>query len=357
MNSSPAVSTGVRPFDLVFVSHPSIVHAVFDYAEHFGVASFPERLTAATERLEDARAAIVAARREQKRRYDARRALLPSIHVGDRVFVHLGDRPIPGTVGSKLDARKSGPFVVEEVLSPHRVRLSLPAGVAVDPVMNIEQLDLVPTDPDPFALDRAGTPPPDPVPGSPSVCASPPFGPAVHPDLTDAPDFAPLSSARARRPPLGLRDFDLGTLAATDPELEAALRGPLARPRSMVVDGRSVRLTERPVAYISRLTTPGEQKFVASELELSCLAWAYSKLAHLLEGASVTVITDHSPMEKMLQSQNAVHYGPTISRCRALLLPHLTKLRLVYRPGPRHNNVDALSRLVPDPGRSASGGG
>ncbi|KAE8239258.1 hypothetical protein A4X06_0g8411 [Tilletia controversa] len=362
MNSSPAVSTGVRPFDLVFVSHPSIVHAVFDDAEHLGVASFPERLAAASERLEDARAAIVSARREQKRRYDARRAPLPEIAVGDRVFVRLVDRPIPGAIGSKLDARKSGPFVVDEVLSPHRVRLSLPEGVAIDPVMNVEQLDLVPTDPDPFVLDRVGTPPPArtdvPVSGSPSACASPTIEPVVLSDLAAATDCAPLASpARARRPPVGLRDFDLGTLTTDDPELLAALRGPLVRPRSMVIDGRPVRLVERPVAFLSRLTTPGEQKFVASELELSCLAWAYSKLAHLLEGASVTVITDHSPMEKMLQSQNAVHYGPTISRCRALLLPHLTNLRFVYRPGPRHNNVDALSRLVPDPGRSASGGG
>ncbi|KAE8185344.1 hypothetical protein A4X06_0g6311 [Tilletia controversa] len=361
INSSPAVSTGLRPFDLVFVSHPSIVHAVFDDAEHLGVASFPERLAAANERLEDARAAIVSARREQKRRYDARRAPLPLIQVGDRVFVRLADRPIPGTVGSKLDARKSGPFVVAEVLSPHRVRLSLPEGVAVDPVMSVEQLDLVPTDPDPFALARAGTPPPartvDLVPGSPSVCASPPLEPVARSDLADVTESASSTPARARRLPASLRDFDLGNLTADDPELAAALRGPLVRPRSMVVDGRPVRLVERPVAYLSRLTTPGEQKFVASELELSCLAWAYSKLAHLLEGAFCTVITDHSPMEKMLQSQNAVHYGPTISRCRALILPHLPNLRFVYRPGPRHNNVDALSRLVPDPGRSASGGG
>ncbi|KAE8191058.1 hypothetical protein CF336_g5033 [Tilletia laevis] len=219
ISSSPAVSTGVRPFDLVFVSHPSIVHAVFDDAEHLGVASFPERLAAAHERLEDARAAMVSARREQKRRYDARQAPLPPIQAGDRVFVRLADRPIPGAVGSKLDARKSGPFVVDEVLSPHRVRLLLPEGVAVDPVMSVEQLDLVPPSPDPFALARAGSPPPvrvvEDAPDPPSACTSPSLDPVSRRDVVDGLNSERVSSSvRGRRPPPGLRDFDLGTLAA-----------------------------------------------------------------------------------------------------------------------------------------------
>ncbi|KAE8248524.1 hypothetical protein A4X06_0g3645 [Tilletia controversa] len=370
INSSPSLTTGQRPFDLVFVDHPSIVHAVFDNEEHLGVASFPERLAAASCRLEDARAAIVTARREQKRRYDARHAPLPTLQPGDQVFVRLKDRPIPHAIGDKMDSRKLGPFPVEEVLSPHRLRLRLPADVAVDPVFNIEQVDPVPSSPDPFAPHRtrvpdfvddgldgvhAGSPP---LSGSALESAIDQGLPAL--DLS-APSILPQPASpiesRARRPPARLDDFVLGTMQPRSDDLAAALRGPLARPRSMVVNGRRVRLVERPVAFISRLTAPAEKKLVASELELSCLAWAHTKFAHLLEGASVTVVTDHSPMEKMLQSQNAVHYGPTISRCRAVLLPHLTNLRFVYRPGPRHNNVDALSRLVTDPGRSASGGG
>ncbi|KAE8240477.1 hypothetical protein A4X13_0g7788 [Tilletia indica] len=361
INSSPSVTTGYRPFDLIFIDHPSIVHAVFDGAEHLGVASFPERLAAASARLEDAFALTQVARREQKRRYDARRASLPSIVVGDSVYIRLPNRPIPGAIGSKLDARKQGPFRVAEVLSPHRIRLTLPADVAVDPIFSVDQVDLVPSTPDPFANTRAASPPPaaDAAPPSLSdgqLSTLPPAlsVPTVPPPASASP---PPLAPRVRRPPLGLQGFQVGTVQPRSAELSDALRGPLVRPRTIMIDGRSMRLVERPVAYLSRLTSPSERKLVASELELSCLAWAFAKLAHLLEGASVTVITDHSSMEKMLQSTAAIHYGPTISRCRALLMPHLPNLTFRYRPGPRHNNVDALSRLIPDPGRSASVGG
>ncbi|KAE8218241.1 hypothetical protein CF319_g7848 [Tilletia indica] len=357
INSSPSVSTGYRPFDLIFVDHPSIVHAVFDDDEHLGVASFPERLAAASARLDDARVALDAARREHKRRYDTRRAPLPTLQVGDLVYIRLTNRPIPGAINSKLDARKKGPFKVVEVLSPHRVRLALPADMAVDPVISVDQVDLVPSAPDPFADSRAVSPPPvdSSLPASSSSAAEPSLLPPPAAVLS-APPSPPLAP-RVRRLPPGLQDFHVGAVQPRSAELDEALRGPLVRPRSMMVDGRAVRLIERPVAYLSRLTSPSEKKLVASELELSCLAWAFAKLAHLLEGAPVTVITDHSSMEQMLQSTAAIHYGPTISRCRALLMPHLPNLAFRYRPGPRHNNVDALSRLIPDPERSASVGG
>ncbi|KAE8182310.1 hypothetical protein CF328_g8555, partial [Tilletia controversa] len=331
INSSPSLTTGQRPFDLVFIDHPSIIHAVFDNEEHLGVASFPERLAAASSRLDDARAAIITARRDQKRRYDARHAPLPTLQPGDQVFVRLKDRPIPHSIGDKMDARKLGPFPVEEVLSPHRIRLRLPEDVAVDPVFNNEQVDPVPSSPDPFALHRPQATDLDddgldfaaadlaPLPASPPTSAVERAVPeSAFPDSTALPS-SPSSESRARRPPARLDDFVLGTMQARPEELAEALRGPLARPSSMTIDGRRVRLVERPVAFISRLTAPAEKNLVASELELSCLAWAHTKFAHLLDGASVTVVTDHSPMEKMLQSQNAVHYGPTISRCRAVL--------------------------------------
>ncbi|KAE8236755.1 hypothetical protein A4X13_0g9039, partial [Tilletia indica] len=93
INSTPSLTTGFRPFDLVFLSHPDVVHAVFDDREHSGVHSFDERLAAASERLKDAWSAIDIARKDQKRRYDSRRAALPALKTGMRVFVRLKDRP------------------------------------------------------------------------------------------------------------------------------------------------------------------------------------------------------------------------------------------------------------------------
>ncbi|KAE8209834.1 hypothetical protein CF326_g10068 [Tilletia indica] len=212
-------------------------------------------------------------------------------------------------------------------------------------VINVEQLDIVPRQADPYLLQREPSPPPLPSrPSSPSQPLAPSRTPSPPP---------PTSTSRVRQPPLGMRNFQLGVVQVErSEELAAALSGPLYRPRRMVLDGKEVVLSERPVAFLSKLTSPAEAKLVASELELCCLAWAFGKLAHLLEGAPVTVITDHSSMEKMLRSTAAIAYGPTISRCRALLMPHLTNMRFIYRQGPRHTNVDALSRLLPDQGRS-----
>ncbi|KAE8258584.1 hypothetical protein A4X09_0g7849 [Tilletia walkeri] len=351
MNSTPSVVTGQRPFDLVFVSHQSIVHAVFDDAEHLGVGGFDERLAAAGERLAETRELISAARTEQQRRYDRSHARLVPLRVGDQVFLRLRDRPVAGAIGDKLDARKMGPFAVEEVLSDHRVRLALPADVLIDPVVSVEQIDLVPRSPDPFAADRA-------------VASAPAAGvERMVEELADAPDHVegpavPVVAPRARRLPAPLRGFEMGVLTVDDQAaLLDALREPIRRLRTLQLGDRSLLLVERPVIFLSRLTTVMEKKMVAPELELRCLAWAFAKLVHLLDGALVTVVTDHQPMGPMLSSTSGVNYGPAISRCRALLMPHLPNLRFVARPGHSHINADALSRLVPDPGRSSFSGG
>ncbi|KAE8217234.1 hypothetical protein CF319_g8629 [Tilletia indica] len=346
INSTPSVITGHRPFDLVFVSHPSIVHAVFDDAEHLGVGSFDERLAAACERLVEARELTNVARAEQKRRYDRFHAPLVQLRVGDRVFLRLKDRPVTGAIGDKLDSRKMGPFPVSEVLSDHRVRLELPADVLIDPIVSVEQIDLVPRSPDPFAAQRDRSLAPSPgVAGRAEALEDVPAIPAPA-DLPIAP--------RSRRLPALLRGFDLGVLSVDDQSaLLDALREPIRRPRALQLGDRSLLLVERPVVFLSRLTSVMEKKMVACELELRCLAWAFAKLAHLLDGALVTVITDHQPMGAMLTSTSGVNYGPAISRCRALMMPHLPNLRFVARAGHSHANADALSRLATDPGRSS----
>ncbi|KAE8218977.1 hypothetical protein CF319_g7241 [Tilletia indica] len=350
MNSTPALSTGYRPFDLVFLSHPDVVHAVFDAEEHLGVGSFDERLAAANDRLATAHQNIEAARAVQKRRYDQKRAPIPPLAPGMRAWIRLTDRPVAGERQDKLSPRKLGPFEVEQVLSAHRVRLRLPEHLQIDPVLNVEQLDFAPTEADPFAADRAvvrsGSPP---LPAA-DVDRFLPADASEPPADDESLQLAPPS--RVRRAPGHLRDFDFGTVSASpsvSPELADALQGPVLRPRRMVVGGRELVLVERPVAYLSRLTSPAESKLAAAESELVCLAWAFHKLAHLLEGALITVVTDHAPMERMLRSVAAVPYGPTISRCRALLMPHLPNLRFVHRAGTRHTNADALSRLPPPP--------
>ncbi|KAE8238409.1 hypothetical protein A4X06_0g8776, partial [Tilletia controversa] len=293
MNATPSSVTGFRPFDLIFVHHPDAAHAVFDSVDHAGVSSFADRLAVADERLQDARIAIQAAREEQKRRYDKRRQPIPPFAVDDQVYIRLRDRPVPGLLTSKIDPRKAGPYRICEVLSPHRVRFDLGVDSTIGDEFSVEQLDAVPRFPDPFVNAREGL--------------DVPAIPALHDVEEDASVSTPIES----------------------------------------VNGVSIELRERPVAFLSRLTSATERKMVAPELELCCLAWAYSRWAHWLEGASVTVVTDHAPLGSMLTSTTSIPYGPTISRCRALMLPHLTNLRFVHRAGNSHINVDALSRLPP----------
>ncbi|KAE8214870.1 hypothetical protein CF327_g1785 [Tilletia walkeri] len=350
MNSTPSVTTGCRrPFDLVFVDHPDVAHAVFDTGARGAAEDFDDRLAAAADRIEDAYRVIAVERQRQKRRYDASRAPLPVLQAGDMVYVRLGDRPIPGLGGGKLDPKKAGPFAIREVLSPHRVRLSLPADLRIGDEFAVDQLDVYPGSPDPFAPVR-NSPLLRPVDDADPAAAGVADGGADD----DAADDDGLSEdgverlpPRARRAPPMLREFQLGTLRASDAAGEEGFfDGPLTGTRKVEIDGRSVTLRERPIAYQSRLTSVAEKKLVAPELELCCLAWAFARMAHLLEGARVTVATDHAPMGAMLTSSTGIHYGPTITRCRALLLPHFHNLRFVHRPGRLHSNADALSHLV-----------
>ncbi|KAE8235505.1 hypothetical protein A4X13_0g9468, partial [Tilletia indica] len=285
LNSTPSITTGYRPFDLVFVAHPDIVHAVFDVADPEGVGSFGEHLAMAAARLEDARRATASARALQKARYDSRRAPLPALVEGDSVFVRLPDRPVAGTSTHKLTPRKLGPFPVRQVLSDHRVELELPPDVGIGPEFSVEQLDVVPRSPDPFLAHR---------PRSADVADDPPAS------GSSTPVSPPPLPVRSRSAPSHLRDFQVGLLEGELQVPYEVLRGPYFRPKEIDVDGCSVTLVERPVAFLSRLTTVSEKRLVAPELELSCLAWAFATWSHLLEGAEVTIITDHAPMSAML---------------------------------------------------------
>ncbi|KAE8269828.1 hypothetical protein A4X09_0g2516 [Tilletia walkeri] len=351
INSTPHLTTGYRPFDLVFLAQPDIVHAVFDMSDPDEVGSFGERLLAGFARLEDARAAMRPAREGQKRRYDRRHASIPEVSVGDQVYVRLPDRPVTGVATHKLAQRKLGPFRVQSVLSDHRVVLDLPSELGMGSEFNVGQLDLRPSSPDPFAAHRD-------LPAAPATEVA---DRAVSPPASTSEsigDVDPVVAGRTRHVPARLRDFAIGVahgVDSVDPEL---LRGPIFRPRLIDLADHQVLLVERPVAFLSRLTTVSEKKLAAAELELSCLAWAFAQWAHLLEGAEVTVVTDHAPMSAMLTSSSSSVYGPVITRCRAHLLPHLPYLRFEHRAGRSHTNVDSLSRLIApvpdeDQGRSS----
>ncbi|KAE8244675.1 hypothetical protein A4X13_0g6376 [Tilletia indica] len=209
INSTPSVSTGYRPFDMVFISHPTATHAVFDDGSADPREAFSDRLAAASDRLEDAFRAIRESRSRQKQRYDASRRPLPSLRVGDEVYVRLADRPIPGLGVGKLDASKAGPWRVKSVLSPHRVRLELPEEFGISDEFSVDQLDTVPRSPDRFADVRNPLPPDAPI-GSPPG----PPSPASVVELDEEGVVEVGRAGRVRQPPGRYRDFDVGVAAS-----------------------------------------------------------------------------------------------------------------------------------------------
>lgn len=50
-----------------------------------------------------------------------------------------------------------------------------------------------------------------------------------------------------------------------------------------------------PIMFLSRLLSPAEKNYWATELEVSCITWTLRKVRHLVEGAKEPVVfyTDH----------------------------------------------------------------
>ena len=107
---------------------------------------------------------------------------------------------------------------------------------------------------------------------------------------------------------------------------------------------------ERPVLYISRVTKSYESNYQATELELSCIAWAFGKLHHLLEGSTVTIVSDHEAIKGVLLSAPGTRYSQRIDKARIALMPYIDNIKNLYREGSRMQMVDPLSRAKCDAG-------
>ncbi|KAE8218486.1 hypothetical protein CF319_g7655 [Tilletia indica] len=352
MNSAPSLATGMTPFDAIFIDSPQALDTILSLPAHDGVGEWFERFDRARFRLLEARDLIRAERLRQRRVFDSHHSALPAVEPGSMVWVRLRDRPIAAAPKGKLDPIKVGPFRVRRVLSPHRVLVEVPPEYNIDGEFDLSQVELHPSGSDPFERDA---PPP---PGRPSQPRAPP------PPASIPVNLSPRRGSRERRPGPLLRDPLVSSYGFRDELAEPlsvdanVFARPQHRSRTVTVNGVRVQLVERPVAFLSRSTTPAEAKLTGPELELMCIAWAMTRAQHLLEGSEVTIVTDHAPVPGMLASRTGlVPYGPVVEKARVLLRPHLDRLRFVHKSGRTHVNVDALSRLpspVAQRGRRAS---
>ncbi|EPQ29042.1 uncharacterized protein PFL1_03332 [Pseudozyma flocculosa PF-1] len=150
INTSPSLATGYAPLDLVYVeSGADRLFAQLSNDDDPALRLLDDRFALAHGRLRQARDAVARAQAVDKKRFDRHRRPLPTYRAGDRVLIRTADRPVLAAANNKLDPPTVGPFEVAEVLSPHRIRLSLAPDMKIDPIFDVSQLDPYP-DSDPF---------------------------------------------------------------------------------------------------------------------------------------------------------------------------------------------------------------
>lgn len=385
MNASVSSVTGYAPHDLIYVHRPRLLEKLLG---HTGVDAIEEQFHFAASRVQQATEAVRHAQEQHSQRYNDRRRPLPALEPGTKVMIRLRDRPLLAhRLNSRLDARLEGAFEVESVLSPHRVRLKLPASLKVNPEFDVTQLQVVPS-PDEYgrphianqsqssdwvpqmilderifnnrhkqylvkwencdllewtfaddliadgfqelvdiwndARDGMATPPLDPRQAIPAA--------AIHTALASLQQGE--SGASTEEPHF--------TTAAE------AMSKPIHRPQVVSVEGQRMLLEERPIAFASCLTSKKESKMLGLELEATGLHWAFNHFRHLLQGASISVITDHAPLASVMLAPSHREFGPRIEWIRSQLAPYLHQMRFHYKPGHLHVNVDSLSRLNTD---------
>ena len=99
----------------------------------------------------------------------------------------------------------------------------------------------------------------------------------------------------------------------------------------------------RAVAFYSRKLQPAEQNFAPVELECAGLIWALNKVKAFVDGATLTVITDH---QALLWIHNYRGANSKLQRWASELSYWRDRMHIIHRPGRFHIVADALSRVA-----------
>lgn len=386
INTTVSTVTGYAPFDLLYVHRPNLY---FRLQTHEGVDSIDERFAFSAARVQQAAEAVRKAMQAQHGRYNKSRQPLPELKVGDQVMVRRRERPMnaPG-LNHKLLSPLQGPFVVAEVLSPHRVRLHLPKSMKTEPLFSTSHLQLVPPN------DDTGRP------GLRSQTDAGEWEPdfiekerlfnnkhvqylvkwkdsdvrewIFEDDLVEDGCVDLINSWKDDQDGLGTPPLDARRAAAaawahsvatgiddvspSNPDEEKpycdsafeALSRPIHKPQIIRRNGEAWLVTERPVAFGSKSTVGKEKKLVGLDLEAEGFWWAFTKFRYWLEGGALTVVTDHQPLGPVLKAPSHQTYSDRIEAIRSKISPYLDNITFVYKQGATHINVDALSRLPQD---------
>jgi hypothetical protein len=98
---------------------------------------------------------------------------------------------------------------------------------------------------------------------------------------------------------------------------------------------------ERVIAYYSRVLAPAETQYSATERKALAAKESLVKFQPFIEGKQILLVTDHAALTWAKTYENA-------NRRLALwglVFTVYPRLKIVYRPGHVHSNIDPLSQL------------
>ena len=104
---------------------------------------------------------------------------------------------------------------------------------------------------------------------------------------------------------------------------------------SQVIDGQ-----ERPIAFGSRTLSKAERNYCVTRKELLAVVNFTTHYKHYLYGMKFTVRTDHSSLRWLLNFKE-----PQGQMARWLQILSSYDMDIQHRPGVKHGNADALSRI------------